>query len=272
MPELGPVGGGSGVEANLAFTKFVFLCAPENDPALWARLRTVGGLVGRGFFNDFDTEGARDAQACETIQFLVRDASSPRTACAGPCVSQAPLAVQVSSRYRPRLQEVEEELRRRIGGTVPILSIDGALRGPRYSSAELQQHLQAHAPVRRSGRVSANAIVLPINKTAAWWAKSSFERHAYFYPHTPPGAAQPSAGHAQAASEGLGRLYKRMYHNPDGYGRPGEYDFIGYFECEDAALPMFDRVCSALRDPACNPEWSFVEEGPAWRGKRVMRF
>ena len=35
------------------------------------KLRAAGGIVARGFFNDFDAEG-RDTPPHETIQFLVR--------------------------------------------------------------------------------------------------------------------------------------------------------------------------------------------------------
>jgi hypothetical protein len=37
-------------------------------------------------------------------------------------------------------------------------------------------------------------------------------------------------------------------------------------------LPVFEQVCTALRDTTRNPEWRFVEEGPVWRGRRVLRW
>jgi hypothetical protein len=49
----------------------------------------------------------------------------------------------------------------------------------------------------------------------------------------------------------------------------GAYDFITYFECSDADLPIFHQVCAALRDVTRNPEWRFVREGPTWQGRRV---
>jgi hypothetical protein len=257
------------VGINLAFTKFLFLCPVETDTMLLARLRTIGSVVGRGFLNDFEAPIARDAQASQSIQFLVRGPGSPPARPGdGATLCDASLAVQVSSRYRPRLLEFEEDVRRR-AGSVPILTLDGAVRGPRYSSAEIQQYIAKHASARRPGRVHQNAIVMPLRKSAEWWQKPAIERHTYFYPHMDQTSGGPAAGHVQAASEGLPALYKRMYHNPDGYGRPGQYDFIGYFECEDAAMPLFDRICASLRDPAVNPEWQFVDEGPAWRGRRV---
>jgi hypothetical protein len=37
-------------------------------------------------------------------------------------------------------------------------------------------------------------------------------------------------------------------------------------------LPVFDHVLNSLRDPQHNPEWRYVEEGPIWRGRRVLRW
>jgi hypothetical protein len=79
-------------------------------------------------------------------------------------------------------------------------------------------------------------------------------------------------GHALAAEKGIGSLFRRVYHNPDGYERAGEFDFVTYFECADEALPVFDQVLGSLRDVEQNPEWRYVEEGPIWRGRRLLRW
>ena len=152
--------------------------------------------------------------------------------------------VQVSSKYRPRLQEIDEELRRRIGDSAEILSLEGAFRNPRYSSPEMVHYSNKGAPPRRSGRLSKNAIVVPMRKTPEWWQKSALERHSYFYPHVDHASATPVKGHALAAEKGIPSLFRRVYHNPDGYERPGEFDFVTYFECDDEALPVFDQVMS----------------------------
>lgn len=269
-------GNGAGVGANLAFTKFLFVIARQDDDAHGARLRTAGGNIARGFSNDFDIDDSRDSQAppFETIHFLVRDGELPPPTpnCVGPCLNKARHVVQVSSRYRPRLQEIDEELRRRLGDWADVISMAGAVRNPRYSSSEMQQYSHQHSPPRRSGRVSRNAIVVPIRKTTEWWQMGPLERQGYFYPHVDRGSGCPVKGHAQAAEKGIPSLFRRMYHNPDGYQRPNEFDFLAYFECEDEGLPVFDHTLSQLRDPEQNPEWRFVQEGPIWRGKRVLRW
>jgi hypothetical protein len=131
--------------------------------------------------------------------------------------------------------------------------------------------MQRQGAARKSGRVSRHAIIMPMRKNAAWWEKDVLERHTYFYPHT-DSTGSPVPGHARLAESGLGLFYKRMYHNPDGHSRPGEFDFVGYFECDDEGLSVFDAICRSLRDHAQNPEWRFVEEGPSWRGRRVLRW
>ncbi len=264
---------GTAVATNLAFTKFLFVIARTEDDAHGARLRAAGGNIARGFFNDFDIDDARDTQAqrFETIQFSVRDGDAPAD-CQGPCMQMARHVVQVSSKYRPRLLEIDEELRRRLGDSAEILSLDGAFRNPRYSSPEMVQYSNKGTPPRRSGRLSKNAIIVPSRKTPEWWQKSVLERHSYFYPHVDHASATPVKGHALAAEQGIPSLFRRVYHNPDGYERPGEFDFVSYFECDDESLPVFDQVMTSLRDFHQNPEWRYVEEGPIWRGRRVLRW
>ncbi len=264
---------GTAVTTNLAFTRFLFVIARADDDAHGARLRTAGGNIARGFFNDFDIDDTREMQAqrFETIQFCVRVGETPAD-CAGACIQQARHMVQVSSKYRPRLQEIEDELVRRIGDAAEILSLEGALRTPRYSSPEMVHYSNKGAPSRRSGRLSQNAIVAPMRKTPEWWQKSALERHSYFYPHVDATSATPVKGHARAAENGIAALFRRVYHNPDGYEQAGKFDFVSYFECDDQSLPVFDQVMTSLRDVDQNPEWRFVAEGPIWRGRRVLRW
>ena len=267
---------GGAVNTNLAFTRFLFVIARNDDDAHGARLRTAGANIARGFFNDFDIDDSRETQvqAHETIQFLIRESETaplPETV-PGPFLNMARNCVQITSKYRPRLQEIDEEFRRRMGDTAEIITLEGAMRNPRYSSAEMVSYANRGAPPRRSGRLSRNAIIMPIRKTADWWQKSTLERHSYFYPHLDHASASPVKGHAQAAEQGIPTLYRRVYHNPDGYERPSEFDFVTYFECDDEALSVFEQVMTSLRDLHQNPEWRYVQEGPIWRGKRVLRW
>jgi hypothetical protein len=256
------------VGANLSFTKFMFVIVRRDDEAVVSRLRAAGSTLARGFFNDFEADGTRDSQPHETIQFLIAEGEMH----ADSGIAAARHVVQVSGKYRPRLGELEEELRRRVGNAAEVISVDGAQRSPRYTSAELYDFAYRRAALRRSGRVARNAVVLPITKTSEWWAKSSLERHAYFYPHIDAATGCPARGHAESAQDGISTLFRRLYHNPDGYSRRGEFDFITYFECDDANIETFERVHQSLRDTARNPEWRYVREGPLWRGRRVLKW
>ncbi len=252
---------------NLAFTKFLFITPARDDDAARTRLRTVGGIVGRGFVNEFEAESGRDAPPHETIHYLLNDDGHGRPGLAG-----ARYALQISSKYRPRLQEAEAELKRRLSDNAAIESLNGAVRAPQYTSAEMYAYAYKHASPQASGRVQRNVFIIPIRKTAEWWEKSALDRHAYFYPHTDPATGGRVKGHARAAEAGITTIHRRLYYNPDGPGRPDEFDFISYFECADQHVETFDQVCRALRDDRQNPEWRFVIEGPEWRGKRVLKW
>jgi hypothetical protein len=267
---------GAGAVTNLAYTRFLFVVPRTDDDAHGARLRTAGANIARGFFNDFDIDDSREnqVQALEAIQFLVREGETrplPEKM-PGPHINMARYAVQITSKYRPRLQEIDDEFRRRLGDGSELITLEGALRNPRYSSAEMVSYSQRGAPTRKSGRVSRNAILMLIRKSAEWWQKSALERHSYFYPHVDHASASPVKGHALAAEKGIPSLFRRVYHNPHGYEREGEFDFLTYFECDDDGLGVFEQVLTALRDFHQNPEWRYVEEGPIWRGRRVLRW
>jgi hypothetical protein len=272
----GQGGNGGAINSNLGYTRFLFVIARTDDDAHGARLRTAGANIARGFFNDFDIDDTRETQvqAQETIQFLVREPETkplPENI-PGPFINMARNVAQITSKYRPRLQEIDDEFRRRMGDTAEILTLEGATRNPRYSSAEMVNYSTRNAPPRRSGRLSRNVIIIPMRKTSEWWQKSALERHSYFYPHVDHASANPVKGHAQAAEKGIPSLFRRVYHNPDGYERESEFDFVTYFECDDDALPVFDQVMTSLRDLHQNPEWRYVQEGPIWRGRRVLRW
>ena len=114
-----------------------------------------------------------------------------------------------------------------------------------------------------------NAFLVPLSKSAAWWAKDWMERHTYFLPRYDDGGRMISEGHALAAAAGIPCLLRRTYRNATEPAPDGAYDFVTYFECADADIATFHQVCASLRDVRKNPEWRFVREGPTWHGRRV---
>ena len=87
--------------ANLSFTKFLFIVPNQDDAGTVAKIRAAGASISRGFFNDYDADGAREPQPQETVQFLQADAV--REGSEG--IGASRYAVQLSGNYRPRLEE-----------------------------------------------------------------------------------------------------------------------------------------------------------------------
>ena len=114
---------GNHLGVNMAYTKFFFVTPGRDDEATRVKLRAAAGTVGRGFFNDFDAEG-RDTPPHETIQFLIRADID------GMPSPGAPFALQICSKYRPRLKETEIELERRVGEFAEVTGLEGAVRVP----------------------------------------------------------------------------------------------------------------------------------------------
>jgi hypothetical protein len=253
---------------NLSFTRFVFLVPRQEDDVFLGRLRHAGGAIVRGFFNDFEADGARETPTQETMQFFVADEDVHPDS----VMAAARYVVQITGKYRPRLRDVENDLRRRIGDAASLMSLEGAERPPRYTSPELHDYAYRRAAARRTGRQAACVRILPVSKSAEWWARPALERHAFFYPHIDAATGCPAPGHARAAEAGIPTLYRRLFHNPDGYERQGEYDFLTYFECDHGHVGTFDEVLRALRDTTKNPEWRYVREGPLWKGRRVLKW
>jgi hypothetical protein len=256
---------GNHLGVNMAYTKFFFVTPGRDDEAIRVKLRAAAGIVARGFFNDFEAEG-RDTPPHETIQFLVR--AEPGEPARG---ARAPYALQVSSKYRPRLADTETELRRRVGDFAEVSSLEGATRVPQYTSAEMYAYAFKAAMARGSGRIQRNVIIIPMSKSKEWWDKPALDRQTYFYPHTDRSGTSVK-GHARAAEPGISAVFRRLYYNPDGHSRDSEWDFVTYFECADEHLATFNQICEALRDVRQNPEWRYVTEGPEWRGRRVLRW
>src|SRR5260221_11618170 len=128
--------GQSATGTNLSFTKFLFIVPLQDDAATLAKIRSAGATVSRGFFNDYDAEGARDPQPQETIQFLQTEGVPEGR----EGIGAARYVVHLSGNYRPRLEEVVCELKRRISSAADLIVLEGAERATRYTSAEMQNY------------------------------------------------------------------------------------------------------------------------------------
>jgi chlorite dismutase len=122
-----------------------------------------------------------------------------------------------------------------------------ALRGvaghARYVQAAEKVTLDAISPPL--GRPeAARAALIPIRKTAAWWALSQDERRAIF---------EARSRHVSSTLKYLPRIARRLYHARD-LGE--EFDFLTWFEFASEHIAAFDELVGMLRR---TEEWSFVE-------------
>lgn len=221
-----------------------------------------------GLQSEFDREGAAPE---DTIAFLRRQAGAPRDIPDGD-VLQAEWVVHVASKAADPVMTfcVQAQALLEPHATVRILS--GVVRPRNYSGAAMERWAYARAVIQQPGTLTPNAFLLPMSKTADWWRKDWMERHTYFYPRYDDEGRMVAEGHALAAAEGILCIYRRSYHALEQPAPDGSYDFLTYFECGDADIPIFERICANLRDERRNPEWKFVREGPTWHGRRVAHW
>lgn len=147
----------------------------------------------------------------------------------------------------------------------PFLAIDGdasadaavwTLRGAgsnlRYTTAAERAALQAKQ--EGLGRpASTRAALIPIRKSAEWWAMAQDERRTV-YEH---------GSHLPIGLDYLPGVARKLYHSRD-HGEP--FDFLTWFEFAPDQEAAFDHMLVRLR--AC-AEWDFVDREVDIRLTRV---
>jgi chlorite dismutase len=140
----------------------------------------------------------------------------------------------------PRLQVVEAE---RADGLPAQWRLDGVVSNIRYATAHEAAALRARQ--EGLGRPEARrAVLIPIAKSAAWWALAQDERRAIF---------EETSHHTAIGMEYLPAVARRLYHGRD-LGEP--FDFLTWFEFAAGDTPAFDALVARLRASA---EWTYVE-------------
>lgn len=95
------------------------------------------------------------------------------------------------------------------------------------------------------GRPAATcAALIPITKTAAWWALTQDERREIF---------EARSAHIATGLRYLPAIARRLHHSSD-LGEP--FDFLTWFEYAPADAGAFDDLLAALR---ATEEWHYVE-------------
>jgi chlorite dismutase len=105
-------------------------------------------------------------------------------------------------------------------------------------------------------------VVIPIRKSAAWWALAQDERNAHFRKQG------DQIGHTAIGAKYVERIYRKLYHTRYAV-ETTDHDFITYFEFDRSHTDDFKSLLANLRDRKKNPEWKYVDrEYEIWMTKR----
>ncbi|PYM19025.1 MAG: hypothetical protein DMD81_04460 [Candidatus Rokuibacteriota bacterium] len=229
-------------------------------PELVERLRLV---------NEF--AGAPPPSAVGSVAFL-RGAVAATREIADHGVAQATWIVHVWSKESNAIEEFLEGTQKLLAAVAQTRILRGVVKAKTYTGAAMNRWAYERAVVQQPGAAMPNAYLIPLSKTAEWWSKDWMERHTYFLPRYDDAGRMADRGHALVAEAGISCMLRRTYRAFEHPAPAGSYDFITYFECADADVPVLEQVCESLRDVKQNREWAYVREGPTWRGRRVPQW
>lgn len=123
--------------------------------------------------------------------------------------------------------------------------LHGVTSNDRYVERPEKSALQAKQQgLGRAG--STRAALIPIRKTAAWWALTQEERRDVF---------EAQSHHIGIGLKYLPAIARRLHHCRD-LGSEQPFDFITWFEYAPDQEAAFDALLLALRS---SPEWAFVD-------------
>ena len=248
---------------------FIKLPAGEADGGLAEAI----GRLGNGMENMHYVDGPPSAEAFRQGRFQILRAEPSKSQdqdLSHPAVMDSHGLIRLEGETSEPLLEYEEGLRALldpVGGGVETLS--GVQRPRSYTSHGMTQYAYARAQQPGRGSLHPLGVVTPMNKNTEWWGMDWMHRESFFLPRYDANENMVIKGHALAADAGIASITRRLVHAPEGYGKEGSYDFVGYFEFPEADASTFSAVMAALRDTEQNPEWAYISEGPEWWGSRV---
>lgn len=135
----------------------------------------------------------------------------------------------------------------------------GVTSNERYVTKDEKSQLVAkQEPLARP--TATCAALIPIKKSAAWWALTQEERRAIF---------EEQSRHTQIGLRYLPPVARRLHHCRD-LSTAEPFDFLTWFEYAPAHAEDFDRLLAELRS---TPEWRYVEREVdirlAWQNSTV---
>ncbi|MCX6593592.1 MAG: chlorite dismutase family protein [Acidobacteria bacterium] len=122
-------------------------------------------------------------------------------------------------------------------------ALTGFTSNVRYATAAEVARLKAAQPALGRPEAICGALI-PIKKSAAWWALAQDERRAIF---------EDTSHHTAIGMEYLPAIARRLHHSRD-LNEP--FDFLTWFEFAPQDKPAFDNLVAKLRG---TKEWAYVE-------------
>jgi chlorite dismutase len=124
-------------------------------------------------------------------------------------------------------------------------TLRGVTSNERYVTRSEKDHLVSRQP--SLGRPDATcAALIPLRKTAAWWALTQDERRRIF---------EDDSRHIATGLRYLPAVARRLHHCRD-LGDHEPFDFLTWFEYARADARAFDALVAELRASA---EWQYVD-------------
>lgn len=135
-------------------------------------------------------------------------------------------------------------------------TLQGVTSNERYVQQVEKQKLLA---VQQGlGRIDSTlAALIPIRKSAAWWALSQDERRDII---------EAKSRHIEIGMRYLPPIARRLHHCRD-FANAQPYDFLTWFEFAPEHQSAFDDLLAALRS---TPEWTYVERETELRLERLL--
>ena len=127
--------------------------------------------------------------------------------------------------------------------SVAAWRLQGLTSNVRYADRAEVDSLAARQPALDRPEATCAALI-PIRKSARWWALAQNERRAIF---------EETSHHTQIGLDFLPAIARRLHHCRD-IGEP--FDFLTWFEYAPEHADAFERLVSALR---ATHEWEYVE-------------
>jgi hypothetical protein len=137
-----------------------------------------------------------------------------------------------------------------LGGEAPPASgvaweLHGVTSNERYTTRAEKETLLSRQPAL--GRPEATrAVLIPVRKSAKWWALTQDERRAVL---------EERSRHIALGIGYLPAIARRLHHCRD-LARSEPFDFLTWFEYAPAHSGAFDELLAALRG---TEEWTYVD-------------